>query len=108
MTRVLHACQRETLGRDNRAASTKALILFDFVESQLASDPKSSWRELLKRWNAEFPDWRLPDARHFRRDHMRVQQLVILPKYKPESTAVAVHNLTLADSSGARSPGQGE
>lgn len=48
--------QRRLLGGDKRRPSTRSLRVLEFVEDQISSEGvRPSWRELLRRWNAQFP-----------------------------------------------------
>lgn len=48
--------QRRLLGGDKRRPSTRSLRVLEFVEDQIRSEgARPSWRELLRRWNAQYP-----------------------------------------------------
>lgn len=70
--------QRTALGGDNRPVGKRGLTLFRFVRQHRPPDgQKVPWREVLRQWNNEFPQWRYDDVRRLARDHDRVERALM-------------------------------
>jgi hypothetical protein len=75
--------QRRLLGGDRRRPSTRSLKVLEFVEDQIRSEgARPSWRELLRRWNAEFPKESFKDAANFHRVYHRALEKVAHPSLR--------------------------
>jgi hypothetical protein len=72
--------QRRLLGGDRRRPSARSLAVLEFVEDQIQSEgERPSWRELLRRWNAQCPEWAYKDAANFYRVYHRALEKVAHP-----------------------------
>jgi len=75
--------QRRLLGGDRRRPSVRTLAVLEFVEDQIRSEgTRLSWRKLLRRWNAQFPDWSYDDAANFHRVYHRALEKVVHPSLR--------------------------
>jgi len=75
--------QRRLLGGDRRRPSVRSLAVLEFVEDQIRSEgTRPSWRELLRRWNAQFPNWSYEDAANFHRVYHRALGKVVHPSLR--------------------------
>jgi hypothetical protein len=78
--RNFRQAQRRLLGGNKRRPSARSLAVLEFVEDQIQSEgERPSWRELLKRWNARFPESAYDDAANFHRVYHRALDKVAHP-----------------------------
>lgn len=87
------SARRRLTGEDARRPKPRSLAVLEFVEDETRQEGKRpTWAELLRRWNARFPDRRFGDDSNLRKTYAAAVETLCNPTVRvlwPRPTAAS-------------------